>query len=39
MMGNPIRNIMGSIIGLGGGDGFPTEGGRLNIGGVVGLVN
>jgi len=29
MMGNPLDNIMGSIIGLGGGGGFTMGGGRL----------
>ncbi len=33
MMGNPFGNIMGSIIGLGGGGGFTTGGGRLITGG------
>jgi len=29
MMGNPLGNIMGFIIGLRGGDGFTMGGGRL----------
>ncbi len=33
MMGNPFSNIMGSIIGLGGGGGFTMGGGRLITGG------
>jgi hypothetical protein len=33
MMGNPLGNIMGSIIRLGGGDGFTMGGDRLIIGG------
>jgi hypothetical protein len=33
MMSNPLGNIMGSIIGLGGGGGFMMGGGRLITGG------
>jgi hypothetical protein len=35
MMGNPLGNIMGFIIGLRGGGGFTMGGGRLIIGGKL----